>query len=115
MRKLGWIALSIVLVFGFVGTLVSGIITHELTHRYDLKEKVTEVETCGFIIPQNWSSLFKGRGGYFSYDTGGETEEEIKEMRNQLESRANFIQTLTFAVFFACGTILIIERFGNAT
>ena len=106
------IAFSVVILFSFIGLLLSSIIIHEYSHYFDYRGKVVDEEICGLSLPKITENSFNLNTvlGFYSFSYNQKDSKEIQEIGKTTEIKAYFLNFIIFLAFDICLAIVVIQR-----
>lgn len=92
--------------------VVVSTLSHEYSHKLDLKDYVYQGEICYLSFPENitFNNLFNDAIGYYSYYENESYSEEIKQVKKYTEIKAYSITFGIIIIFLVCVIIEIFRR-----
>ncbi len=111
--KLEPIAFIVILFFSLIGMLVTTITIHEYSHWRDMRGLVYEDELCILNVPTNWTGIWSGPAGYYSYyyNRGNMTiRDQVQDVERYTEVKAYSWTFLIIFVFFVLAWKLTMRR-----
>jgi hypothetical protein len=104
-------AFVILVIFGFFGAFILGIVLHEYSHANDFKDVAQNAEICGLVLPNNMGDLITGEGGYYQFSVPNSTEnaQKVQEIKKYSELKAYSI-TFLVLLFFVSGLTIISKK-----
>ena len=112
LKVLDGICLVFLFLFALFGTVMSGIILHELSHKKDFQGLVFDDSLCLLAYPGNITvkELFHSCAGYYSFYTKPGNETQVEEIAKYTEVKAYSITIGVVAVFIFCVIIVFYVR-----
>jgi len=101
------IALIVVILFGFIGAIITGIVIHEYSHAMDFREVAANSEVCGLVLPTSVKDIMSTKAGYFSFEFNAtDDNQKVLQIGKYTEIKAYTFSFLVLLIFIICFAIV---------